>query len=179
MISMDDLALRLYLGENYCTWQLESSTSLHTPFFSVTLADGMPQFVEDETSVRSMVWNYYLWLLVVLIYVVFVPVFSRKVKEAWDNKRDMLIKSGAFTIEQLSAALSASSDSDKLPDGVPDEALGLCSEQVRLCASILSTLLKASSPFLRHKRGEKTKKKMSFHIYGLAVLHFFSFLVYE
>ncbi|KAK7284684.1 hypothetical protein RJT34_19434 [Clitoria ternatea] len=54
----------------------------------------------------------------------------RKVKEAWDSKRDMLIKSGSFAIEQLSEALSARSDSDKLPDGVPDDALRLCSEQL-------------------------------------------------
>ncbi|KAK7337411.1 hypothetical protein VNO77_17983 [Canavalia gladiata] len=54
----------------------------------------------------------------------------RKVKEAWDNKRDMLIKSGSFAIEQLSEAMSASSDSAKLPDGVPADALRLCSEQL-------------------------------------------------
>ncbi|KAK7259411.1 hypothetical protein RIF29_25018 [Crotalaria pallida] len=54
----------------------------------------------------------------------------RKVKVAWDSKRDMLVKSGASAIEQLSEALSASSVSDKLPDGVSDEALGLCSEQL-------------------------------------------------
>jgi len=61
-----------------------------------------------------------------------VPAFSRKVKQAWDSKRDMLIKSGAFAIEQLSEAMSISSTSDKLPDGVPADALRLCSEQVRL-----------------------------------------------
>jgi len=44
----------------------------------------------------------------------------------------MLIKSGAFAIEQLSEAMSISSTSDKLPDGVPADALRLCSEQVRL-----------------------------------------------
>ncbi|KAG5055847.1 hypothetical protein JHK85_008357 [Glycine max] len=54
----------------------------------------------------------------------------RKVKEAWDSKRDMLIKSGSYAIEQLSEAMSASSDSDKLPDGVPADALRLCSEQL-------------------------------------------------
>ncbi|XP_020211932.1 spermatogenesis-associated protein 20 isoform X2 [Cajanus cajan] len=54
----------------------------------------------------------------------------RKVKEAWDSKRDMLIKSGSYAIEQLSEAMSASSDSDKLPDGVPAEAIHLCSEQL-------------------------------------------------
>ncbi|WVZ05300.1 hypothetical protein V8G54_018646 [Vigna mungo] len=54
----------------------------------------------------------------------------RKVKQAWDSKRDMLIKSGAFAIEQLSEAMSASADTDKLPDGVPADALRLCSEQL-------------------------------------------------
>ncbi|KAG4913673.1 hypothetical protein JHK84_054129 [Glycine max] len=54
----------------------------------------------------------------------------RKLKEAWDSKRDMLIKRGSYAIEQLSEAMSASSDSDKLPDGVPADALRLCSEQL-------------------------------------------------
>lgn len=56
-------------------------------------------------------------------------------KEAWDNKRDTLVKSGAFAIEQLSEALSAGAYSKKLTDGVPESALNLCSEQVRTCAS--------------------------------------------
>ncbi|KAL2345388.1 hypothetical protein Fmac_006673 [Flemingia macrophylla] len=54
----------------------------------------------------------------------------RKVKEAWDSKKEMLIKRGSYAIEQLSEAMSASSNSDKLPDGVPAEALRLCSEQL-------------------------------------------------
>ncbi|XP_052118810.1 uncharacterized protein LOC107492509 isoform X2 [Arachis duranensis] len=54
----------------------------------------------------------------------------RKVKEAWDSKKDLLVKSGAAAIEQLSEALSASSVSDKLSDGVPDDALRLCAEQL-------------------------------------------------
>ncbi|KAL6968456.1 dTMP kinase [Sarracenia purpurea var. burkii] len=54
----------------------------------------------------------------------------RKVKEAWDNKRDVLIKSGAFAIEQLSEALSASADSSRLPDGLPQKALELCADQL-------------------------------------------------
>jgi hypothetical protein len=70
-----------------------------------------------------------------LYTICFVPILSRKVKEAWENKRDMLVKSGTFAIEQLSEALSSSSNSDKLPDGVSEDALRLCSEQVRLCAS--------------------------------------------
>ncbi|XWS46704.1 hypothetical protein CRYUN_Cryun14cG0091000 [Craigia yunnanensis] len=54
----------------------------------------------------------------------------RKVKDAWDNKRDMLVKSGAFAIEQLSEALSASAGSNQLPDGLPQNALRLCAEQL-------------------------------------------------
>ncbi|KAG8477663.1 hypothetical protein CXB51_027700 [Gossypium anomalum] len=54
----------------------------------------------------------------------------RKVKDAWDNKRDMLVKSGAFAIEQLSEALSASAGSNQLPDGLAQNALCLCAEQL-------------------------------------------------
>lgn len=54
-------------------------------------------------------------------------------KEAWDTKKDTLIKSGTFAIEQLSEALAAGADSNKLTDGVPEGALSLCSEQVRIC----------------------------------------------
>ncbi|KAF5931342.1 hypothetical protein HYC85_032215 [Camellia sinensis] len=54
----------------------------------------------------------------------------RKVKEAWDSKRDVLIKSGSFAIEQLSEALSASANSNRLPDGLSQKALELCAEQL-------------------------------------------------
>lgn len=54
----------------------------------------------------------------------------RKVKEAWENKRDVLVKSGAFAIEQLSEALSASAKSNSLPVGLPQKALELCAEQL-------------------------------------------------
>lgn len=54
----------------------------------------------------------------------------RKVKDAWDNKKDMLLKSGAFAVEQLSQTLSASASSNKLPDNLPETALYLCAEQV-------------------------------------------------
>ncbi|KDO87357.1 hypothetical protein CISIN_1g003115mg [Citrus sinensis] len=53
-----------------------------------------------------------------------------KVKDAWDKKRDMLAQSGAFAIEQLSEALSASASSNKLPDELPQNALRLCAEQL-------------------------------------------------
>ena len=64
----------------------------------------------------------------------------RKVKEAWDNKRDMLVKSGSFAIEQLSEALSTKGSLDKLPDDLPQYALSLCAEQVIVC-SILCIVL--------------------------------------
>ncbi|XP_062088038.1 uncharacterized protein LOC133794686 isoform X2 [Humulus lupulus] len=53
-----------------------------------------------------------------------------KVKEAWGTKRDTLVKSGAFAIEQLSETLSAAASSNKLPDGLPQNALRLCAEQL-------------------------------------------------
>lgn len=56
--------------------------------------------------------------------------FIRKVKETWDTKREMLIKSGSLAIAQLSEALSASASSNKLADGIPQNAMHLCSEQV-------------------------------------------------
>ncbi|XP_044494820.1 spermatogenesis-associated protein 20 [Mangifera indica] len=54
----------------------------------------------------------------------------KKVKDAWDNKKDVLIQSGAFAIEQLSEALSSRASSTKLPDGLPQNALHLCAEQL-------------------------------------------------
>ena len=59
-------------------------------------------------------------------------VVIRKVKDAWDSKRDMLLKGGAYAIEQLTEALSASASSNKLPDGLHQNALRLCAEQVSL-----------------------------------------------
>lgn len=68
----------------------------------------------------------------IYFFVIYNIVSSRKVKEAWDTKKDALTKSGAFAIEQLSEALSASANSNKLPDGLPQKALHLCAEQVSL-----------------------------------------------
>lgn len=90
----------------------------------------------------------------------------------------MLVKSGAFAIEQLSEALSSSSDSDKLSDGVSDDALRLCSEQVRLCVSTVVyyfnfNFVRMSSPqFLRHIKGIKGKWKKSFCILLFSVFSF-------
>ncbi|KAI5438819.1 hypothetical protein KIW84_024517 [Lathyrus oleraceus] len=49
-----------------------------------------------------------------------------KVKEVCEIKKDMLVKNGTFAIEQLSEALSTSSGSGKLTNGVSNEALRLC-----------------------------------------------------
>ncbi|XP_074268347.1 uncharacterized protein LOC141591786 [Silene latifolia] len=53
----------------------------------------------------------------------------RKVKEAWDSKKDVLIKSGAYAIEQLSEALSTKASLDKLPDGLSQESLSRCADE--------------------------------------------------
>ncbi|XP_024965667.1 spermatogenesis-associated protein 20 isoform X1 [Cynara cardunculus var. scolymus] len=52
----------------------------------------------------------------------------RKVKEAWESKKDVLVKSGTFAIEQLSEALSSSAISDKLSDGLAQTALRECTK---------------------------------------------------
>ncbi|KAL8151421.1 hypothetical protein V2J09_021229, partial [Rumex salicifolius] len=54
----------------------------------------------------------------------------RKVKDAWDGKRDMLIKSGTFAIEQLSEALATKPSSNKLADGLPQLALDSCADEL-------------------------------------------------
>lgn len=94
-------------------------------------------------------------------------------KDAWDSKRDVLVKSGAFAIEQLSEALSSSASSNKLPDGLPQIALRLCAEQVGVFtvyikkffvfmsfgfASIRSAENSASLPFFILCKGISEKK---------------------
>ncbi|KAK4418176.1 Spermatogenesis-associated protein 20 [Sesamum alatum] len=54
----------------------------------------------------------------------------RKVKEAWDTNKDALIQSGAFAIEQLSEALSATAKSPKVPEALPEKAVQKCAEQL-------------------------------------------------
>ncbi|CAN0897995.1 Spermatogenesis-associated protein 20 [Linum grandiflorum] len=54
----------------------------------------------------------------------------RKVKDAWDTKREMLLQSGTFALEQLSEALTAVATSTTLSDGVPQNAIRLCAEQL-------------------------------------------------
>ncbi|KAL0006059.1 hypothetical protein SO802_013620 [Lithocarpus litseifolius] len=49
---------------------------------------------------------------------------------AWDSKRDMLVKSGAFAIEQSSEAVPATASPSKLPDELPQNTLLLCAEQL-------------------------------------------------
>ncbi|GKC08309.1 spermatogenesis-associated protein 20 isoform X2, partial [Tanacetum coccineum] len=54
----------------------------------------------------------------------------RKVKEAWESKKDVLVKSGTFAIEQLSEALSISKLSDKLSEGLAQSALRDCTKSL-------------------------------------------------
>ncbi|KAL0389599.1 UNVERIFIED_CONTAM: Spermatogenesis-associated protein 20 [Sesamum calycinum] len=54
----------------------------------------------------------------------------RKVKEAWDTNKDALVQSGAFAIEQLSEALSATAKSTKVPEALPEKAVQKCAEQL-------------------------------------------------
>ncbi|RWR76553.1 spermatogenesis-associated protein 20 [Cinnamomum micranthum f. kanehirae] len=55
----------------------------------------------------------------------------RKVKEAWETKRETIEQSGSFAIEKLSEALSIKASSQRLPDGLSQTALDLCAEQAR------------------------------------------------
>ncbi|CAH2071820.1 unnamed protein product [Thlaspi arvense] len=54
----------------------------------------------------------------------------RKVKDAWDTKRDTLVKSGTYAIEELSKALSANAETDKLPDELSRSAVSICAKQL-------------------------------------------------
>uniref|UniRef100_A0A1J3FXV8 Spermatogenesis-associated protein 20 n=1 Tax=Noccaea caerulescens TaxID=107243 RepID=A0A1J3FXV8_NOCCA len=54
----------------------------------------------------------------------------KKVKDAWDSKRDTLLKTGNYAIEELSKALSASAGSDKLSDGISRAAVSICAKQL-------------------------------------------------
>ncbi|KAJ0265006.1 Catalytic protein [Hirschfeldia incana] len=54
----------------------------------------------------------------------------KKVKDAWDTKRDVLLKSGTYAIEELSKALSATAGNDKLPDGLSRTAVTICAKQL-------------------------------------------------
>ncbi|KAI0510384.1 hypothetical protein KFK09_010985 [Dendrobium nobile] len=54
----------------------------------------------------------------------------RKVKEAWESKREVLEQGGTLAIEQLSNALSAAASSKRLADQISQDVVKLCSEQV-------------------------------------------------
>ncbi|XP_010243542.1 PREDICTED: spermatogenesis-associated protein 20 isoform X2 [Nelumbo nucifera] len=54
----------------------------------------------------------------------------RKVKDAWETKREMLVKGGAYAIEQLAEALSKSVTLNTPTDGLSQHALHLCAEQL-------------------------------------------------
>ncbi|KAK1351663.1 hypothetical protein POM88_054122 [Heracleum sosnowskyi] len=62
----------------------------------------------------------------------------RKVKDAWDSKRDVLIQSGSFAIEQLSEAMSVKAESYKLSKGITQSALRKCAKQ---CYSFITSQL--------------------------------------
>ncbi|KAJ8510619.1 hypothetical protein OPV22_001053 [Ensete ventricosum] len=54
----------------------------------------------------------------------------RKVKEAWETKREMLERGGTIAIEQLSEALSAAAKFTKLSDELAQASLKTCSQQL-------------------------------------------------
>lgn len=59
-----------------------------------------------------------------------------------------MVQSGAFAIEQLSEALSATARSEKLPEGLPERALQKCAEQVELSSGKIFLNLSYFFPFL-------------------------------
>lgn len=54
----------------------------------------------------------------------------RRVKEAWETKREMLEKGGTLAMEQLSEALSASAISSRISDELSKSSVELCAEQL-------------------------------------------------
>ncbi|KAH7676738.1 Spermatogenesis-associated protein 20 [Dioscorea alata] len=54
----------------------------------------------------------------------------RKVKEAWENKSEMLEKGATLAIEQLSEALSTTANSCKLSDDLSENSTERCAEQL-------------------------------------------------
>ena len=117
---MEDLGLRPFLGEDILVPKLVLVSlvlNFHIPWLLCEICN----FLKCQ----------FLCVLVILLYLY----SSRKVKDAWETKRDVLVKSGAFAIEQLSEALSATASSNKLADGTPQQALHLCVEQVGFACS--------------------------------------------
>lgn len=72
---------------------------------------------------------------------IFLIIMLRKVTEAWNSKREMLVQSGAFAVEQLSEALAAMSTSSKLSDEFLQAALRKCADHVRFSANLLLSCL--------------------------------------
>ncbi|KAH9328379.1 hypothetical protein KI387_000487, partial [Taxus chinensis] len=54
----------------------------------------------------------------------------RRVKEAWDSKKILLHESGESAIRQLAEALSTSAVSRELTEGLPQQAVELCANQL-------------------------------------------------
>ena len=55
---------------------------------------------------------------------------SRKVKEAWETKREALERSGNLVTEQLRDALSAKASSQDVPNDLAVVSVDQCVEQV-------------------------------------------------
>lgn len=73
--------------------------------------------------------------------------FPRKVKEAWETKREMLEESGTVAIEQLSEALSMTANSSKISDELAHVSLKRCSRQVFILL-VYITPANASTSFI-------------------------------
>lgn len=56
----------------------------------------------------------------------------RRVKEVWATKKDALREAGDQVVQQLAEATSASSTSQDLPEGIAQQAVQLCANQVKL-----------------------------------------------
>lgn len=77
-----------------------------------------------------------------LVYrVFFLSICVRKVKDAWESKREVLEEGGTLAIEQLSKALSTAASSKRLADQISQDAVKLCSEQVPKILSTFSKLI--------------------------------------
>jgi len=63
----------------------------------------------------------------------------RRVKEAWDSKKHLLVDSGDNVIRQLAEALSTSTVSRELTEGLAQQALQLCASEVNFRDYLLMT----------------------------------------
>lgn len=61
-------------------------------------------------------------------------------KEAWENKSEMLEKGATLAIEQLSEALSTTANSCKLSDDLSENSTERCAEQARFVFVLFKNL---------------------------------------